>query len=115
MKTYEPNESPAIKDVEIGVPIFYMKRMRWIIPTKTAIDSQVWWRCKTGEEIWSALENFTFNPVIPEKLKVRVRRKVKFYLWRHSDGEYVAHQYPPNGSHGSNIVIVDTFEREVGE
>ena len=114
MKTYEPNESPAIKDVEIGVPIFYMKRMRWIIPTKTAIDSQVWWRCKTGEEIWSALENFTFNPVIPEPPKQK--RKTRLYLWKYIvTGEYAAHQFPPDRDQEKDIKVVNRFDWEVEE
>ena len=114
MKIYAPNESPKVEDVEIGKPIFYTKRMRWVIPTKTAKDGQVWWRCETNEEIWNALENFTFNPVIPEKPKVK--RKIRLYLWKYkATGEYAAHQFPPDRDQEKDIKVVNRFDWEVEE
>jgi len=111
MKTYEPNESPAIKDVEIGKPIFYTKRMMWIIPTKTRESEMVWWS-KDGTEIWNSLENFTYNPVVPEKPKLK--QTLRFYLWLYpTRGEYVAHQYPPDGD--TDAIVVAEFEHEVME
>ena len=108
MKIYAPNESPRVEDVEIGKPIFWKYEMQWVIPTKVG---------KYEMEVWDNLENYTYNPVIPEPPKVK--RKVKFYLWKYlKTGEYAAHQFLPeldDGKQDKDVKIVDRFEWEVEE
>ena len=76
MKTYAPNESPKVEDVEIGKPIFWKYEMQWVIPTKVGRSEMVWRMREDGREVWDNLENYTYNPVIPEPPK----RNTTFYL-----------------------------------
>ena len=77
----------------------------------------VWWS-KDGTEIWNSLENFTYNPVVPEPPKVKQKRKIGLYLWKYkATDEYAAHQYVPeeDGLTDEDVEVIDEFEHEVEE
>ena len=112
MKTYAPNESPEVEDVEIGRPIFLKRIMRWIIPTGKLGDFVHREDEGMREEIHKT--SLTYNPVIPEKPKVK--RKIRLYLWKYkATGEYAAHQFPPDRDQEKDIKVVNRFDWEVEE
>src|SRR3990167_3093011 len=108
MKTYAPNESQKVEDVEIGKPIFWKYEMQWVIPTKMGRNEMVWRMREDGREVWDNLENYTYNPVIPERPKQK--RKVKFYLWKYPTGQLIANTYLPETGVVGRAVVIDTFE-----
>src|SRR3990167_3935339 len=114
MKTYAPNESPKVEDVEIGKQIFWKYEMQWVIPTKVGRSEMVWRMREDGREVWDTLQNYTYNPVIPERPKQK--RKINLYLWKYViTGEYAAHQFPPDRDQEKDIKVVNRFDWEVEE